>query len=178
MLINALIPGLLIAIVTMLGNYAANRKQIKRDNLRAAKKEAYETFFLPFISLMYSESIWDLNFSEFPEKTQVEFYRLIMKNIRYMNDEILDWVDIFHDHLVGKLIGDKTGDYGTLTPERLNEVFDSLAEEVLRYAACLADDLYQPMLGEHAMKLYLGNLPDKKSGVAARIRRFVRRCKR
>lgn len=56
MLINALIPGLLIAIVTMLGNYAANRKQIKHDNLRAAKKEAYEAFFLPFISLMYSES--------------------------------------------------------------------------------------------------------------------------
>ena len=92
-----------------------------------------------------------------PGETQAEFYQLLMKNIRYMNRDNLQWFHLFHEHWGHVLVGNRTGEYGCLTPERLNEVFSALVESLLIRAGELAHDLHQPALGVDALELYREN---------------------
>lgn len=154
MMMSALIPGLLVAVVTLTGTFLINMLQTWLSNRRAARREAYDNFYIPFIALLYSADVWNLNFSELPERKQVEFYKLIIENIRYMDDSILEWVDVFYGHLSDFLFGKRadTLDAGLL--RHLDEVFACVVESVLKRANGLAKKIHQPQLGGHALKLY------------------------
>ena len=151
---DSLIPGLLIALVTLMGTFSTNCLQTYFANKRTAYREAYDTFYLPFVTLLYQSEVWWLNYSDLPKDKQVRFCKLIMENIRYMDNSVLDGVDVLYGHILGVLYGEITGNYGITTPARLNEVFSDFVEATLKRADWLARKLHQPRLSRHALSLY------------------------
>lgn len=153
-MLEALIPGLLIAVVTLLGSQAGEWLATNRANKRKDWMAAYENLYIPFITLMYKSNAWILPFSKMPEDLQGEFFRLLMKNIRYMNRDNLYKFWIFHGHFGSVLVGNLTGKYGIITSKRLSEVFSDLVESILNGAVKLAQKLKLPDLATDCLELY------------------------
>lgn len=144
------LAGYAISVLSIAISYFCGRFQSLSERKLDAYKEAYETFYLPFISLLYETQIWGIGFSSLNTSTQERLSILVTGNIRYMDSSSLEWIDIFLGHRVGV----KTN-IGILTSERLDEIFDALTLSLLDHAVWLARKLHQPELGKHVKNLYI-----------------------
>lgn len=158
-MLTALIPGLLIAVVTLSGTLGGNAFLNYLAGKRAARLEAYNSFYLPFITLMYTLDVWTLNFSDLSKEMKLKFIALILPNIRYMSQPVLEWVDVFYFHFAASLELDGEAVPPSVPPARLDEVFSYFVEATLAEADELAKKLHQPRLGEHALSLYRESSP-------------------
>lgn len=140
-------PGIIATVICLIVTYLVGHLQNKWAVKREAAKEAYESFYLPFISLMYLTDIWYFNFSSLTEDMQTKYFKLIMNNIRYMDEKILDEVDGFYGCYARETVA------GTGLPNT-NDFFESIVVAVLEHADGLAEILKMPKLGGHALAIY------------------------
>lgn len=139
--------GLIATAISLVVTYLVSHLQNIRAAKRAAAKEAYESFYLPFISLMYLTDVWYFNFSSLTEDIQIRYFRLIMNNICYMDEKILDEIDTFYGCYIRETVE------GTYLPNT-NDFFESVIVAVLQHADKLAGILKMPKLGGHALTIY------------------------
>lgn len=144
------IPVLSIALTYILG-----RLQAVQSDKKAAFKEAYETFYLPYISLLYETNIWDIGFARLNLKDQNKLFRMVLQNVQYMDKPIIEYLDILYSSYGEFMLGELDGIEVITTPQRLDEMFDELTGRVLSRATLLANKLHQPRLGEFVRELYL-----------------------
>lgn len=141
-------PSIMAAVICLIVTFVTNHLQNKYMEKRNMRKEAYDSFYLPFIALMYQSDVWYYNFSSLTDLIQTEFCKLIMGGICYMDEKVLDDVDVFYDCYLRETTGHEE-------PGRMDETFSYLVESVLKQADKLAKKLHQPRLGKHALSLFI-----------------------
>lgn len=127
-----------------------------QSDKKAAYKEAYEKFYLPFISLLYKTQIWSTGFSRLPHRQRQELFTCVLNNIQYMDESIIESVDVLYSHYEVIMVDEWLAKTSlVVTPDRLDEVFDFFLSSVLSRATWLAKKLHQPRIGQYVLSLYL-----------------------
>lgn len=152
-----IISTYVIPVVTIALTYVLGRLQSVQSDKKSAYKEAYETFYLPFISLLYETQIWIIGFSSLDRRDRHKLFQMVAGHIQYMDKAVLEYVDILYYHY-GAVLVDESEDAGSIfTPDRLDELFDELTSRVLSRSTWLAKKLHQPPIGKFVLELYLEN---------------------
>ncbi|MEG1632361.1 MAG: hypothetical protein RR423_08980 [Hydrogenoanaerobacterium sp.] len=143
-------------------SYIFGKMQATASEKSKAEREAYETFYLPFITLLYQTRIWNIGFAYLGLKERCQLFKLVVENIKYMDKETLEYIDILYVHY-GAILGKELLDVDSVfTHERANEIFDGLTEKVLCRATWLAKRLHQPCIGEFVLELYCEMTEDRE----------------
>lgn len=134
----------IIPVVSVALSYVFGRLHATQSDKKIAYKEAYDGFYLPFISLLYQTQIWNVGFAYLSLDERHKLFNLISQNIKYMNADILECIDLLYD-CYGAVLGKEMLNIDSmLTHDRTNEIFDDLTRRVLIRATWLAKKLYQP----------------------------------
>ncbi|WP_302970685.1 hypothetical protein [Ruthenibacterium lactatiformans] len=150
--------SILVSAFTLWGGYHIWRRQATNTNKTAACREAYQKFYLPFISMLFRFQVFDCGFSHTESESREKLFLFIMDNIQYMEKEEIDHIDALCGHYrYIKRTEEKNEEPIILTHERLDELFDSFTKSVLLRAEQLAHILNQPVIGKFVLDLYLGN---------------------
>lgn len=144
----------LIPFATIVLTYIIGRIQSIHDDKQNAYREAYEEFYLPFISLLYESQIWESGFAKLPRETREKLFRIITSNIKYMNRATLESVDVLFGHYDAICTKELFDTDSLITYARMDEIFDDITNNVLCQATQLAHKLHQPPIGETALTLY------------------------
>ncbi len=143
-----------VPVISVALTYFFGRRHADQSDQKKAYREAYDSFYLPFITLLYQTQIWWIGFARLSPKDRHKIFALIEQNIKYMNEGILEYVDILYGHY-GAILGKEMLDIDSiLTHDRADEIFDSLTERVLFQATWLAKKLRQPQIGKLVQELY------------------------
>lgn len=161
---KVVIIGYVVSSLSIVLTYICGRFQSMTERKLEAYKEAYETLYLPLISLLYETQIWNIGFSNLDINVQDKISGLITDNIQYMDPSSLEWIDIFLGHRVSS-----KKNIGYLTPARLDEVFDSLTLALLNRATWLARKLHQPKLGTHVSNLYIESQQERRPTTTSKM---------
>lgn len=145
----------IIPVVSIGLTYALGRLQSVQSDKKSAYKEAYDTFYLPFISLLYKSQIWSVGFSKLDFKMRTTLFCLIADNIKYMDKEMIEYVDVLYSHYESILKKEIFSVSSLITHERMDEIFDDFTLIALSRSTWLAKKLHQPTLGEFVRELYL-----------------------
>ena len=147
-LLSYIIPMISIGLT-----YAFGRLQSEQSDKKSAYKEAYETFYLPYISLLYKSQIWSVGFSRLDFEMRSNLFRLIADNIKYMDKKMIEYVDLlYYQSIIEKELFSISS---FVTHERMDEMFDDFTLLALSRSTWLAKKLHQPTLGEFVRELYL-----------------------
>ena len=150
-----MIPAYVIPVVSIGLTYVFGRMHTLQSDKKAAYKEAYDSFYLPFISLLYETQIWDTGFSRLSFKDRHRLFEIVSRSIKYMDKAILEYVDVLYTHY-SAILGKELFDADSLfTHDRADEIFNELVLKTLSRATWLARKLHQPRLGEFVRELYL-----------------------
>lgn len=134
--------------------YVLGRLQSIQSDKKSAYQEAYDTFYLPFISMLYESQIWRVGFSQLNFKMRQRLFSLIASNIKYMDKETIEYVDVLYAHYEAILGKELLFVNSVLTHDRMNELFDAFTLKVLSRSTWLAKRLHQPCIGEFVRELY------------------------
>lgn len=162
------LTSLLIPIITVGLGYVVWRLQAARSDKIAAQREAYQKFYLRFISLMYQFQLFESGFSRMEPKLREEFFLFIMGNIQYMEEDEIDYIDVLCSHYLCIKRADETGTApGFISHDRLDEIFDAFTKSVLQRAEKLAHNLHQPEIGRFVLSVYLDTQEERKKRIKA-----------
>lgn len=157
------VTSIFISAFTLLGGYYIWWRQTTKTNKTSACREAYQKFYLPFISMLFRFQVFDCGFSHMEPESREKLFLFIMDNIQYMEKEEIDHIDALCGHYQYiKRTEEKNEEPIILTHNRMDELFDSFTESVLLRAEQLARNLNQPVIGKFVLDLYLGNREAKE----------------
>lgn len=152
------LSSVFVPTFTIAGGYLIWRLQAAHTNKISACREAYQKFYLPFISMLFQFQVIEAYFSHTLPENREKLFLFIMDNIQYMEKDEIDYIDALCGHYQYIKTIERTNENPTIiTHKRLDELFDSFTTHVLLRAEQLARNLNQPVIGRFVLDLYLGN---------------------
>ena len=135
----------IIPVVSVLLSYLLGRLQSRNVERYSAVKNRYETFYVPFISLLYAGRMDIQRFSDLSLKSRSKFFDTVFRNIQYIDEKTQAVLFIFYTAYLNYLDAEMAeNDNLKSAQESLNSAFTKLTDNVLSEASRLSKVLHLP----------------------------------
>ncbi|MCQ5130324.1 hypothetical protein NE562_11685 [Butyricicoccus faecihominis] len=136
-----------IPILSVFLSYLCGRLQSSASQKKDAIRKRYESFYVPFISLLYRGRADLIPYSQHGMEGRGQFMDLIFENIQYIDEQTQSiLLDFYTANLDFLEYDDGTPGYED-APVRADRLFEQITEHVLLESAKLSKELHLPQIG-------------------------------
>ena len=146
---NYLVPMIAIVVTYIFGRLES-RVSYKYKQLQ----NRYEKFYVPFISKIYQNHLWDFSFQDTPTKEIEDYFVLTFDNVQYLGNKTRILLPGFYD-LFWRYVDEDGNTKGfMLDREKADRIFKQFSHDTVSEALELSNKLRLPPLGQELLELF------------------------
>lgn len=142
-----------VSVSSVCLTYHFGAKQTKHNRKYEQLKHRYETFYVPFFTILYASHMWELPISDTTLEHRKKIWCLLSENIALLDTRTLNHYPAFYDAFIAKMARDNNDPDCITGSQELNDAFNAIIDASMAEANKLSKQLHLPSITRPFSKL-------------------------
>lgn len=143
-----------IPVVAVAVTYAFGRLQSRSSFKHQQLQKRYNRFYVPYISRIYQNHLWDISFQETSPDEIDEYFHLVFDNIQYLGSKTRSLLPEFYELFWQRFDNNNISKGFSLDAEKADKIFREFSRHAIFEALELSRSLRLPPLGQELLELF------------------------
>ena len=144
----------IVPVVAVAVTYVFGRLQSRSSFKHQQLQERYEKFYVPYISQVYQNHLWNISFQETPPDEIDEYFHLVFDNVQYLGNKTRSLLPEFYELFWRRFDDNNVSKGFSLDAEKADKIFREFSRHTIFEALGLSKSLRLPPLGQELLELF------------------------